>query len=103
MEHVKDSNEYKKVIIENIVFLQGDDFTQYEQDSNVPNYMGDVLYLLQWYYPNEHSTDEYYARDINTPFLGRLIKITGFKGYFLFTKNTSIGYIGLSRIVEFKV
>lgn len=98
MLNLKDSNEYRKVIIENIVFLQGDDFLQYERD----NPAGDLEYLLQWYYPGEHMTGEYYARDINTPFLGRLIKIDGYKGYWLFSKNTSIGYMGLSRIVEFK-
>jgi hypothetical protein len=98
MKNVKDSNEYKKVNIENIVFLQGDDFSQYQEDS--PS--SDIEYLLQWYYPNEHSIDQYNARDINTPFLGRLIKIPGYKGYFLFSKNTRIGYIGLSRVVSFE-
>lgn len=95
---VKQSNEYKKVILENIVFLQGDDYSQYEEESPAD----DIDYLMQWYFPDEHMTSKYYARDINTPFLGRLIKISGYKGYFLFTKNTHIGYIGLSRIVEFK-
>lgn len=95
---LKDSNEYRKVIIEDIVFLQEDGYFQYEQD----NPADDIEYLLQWYFLGEHMTGEYYARDINTPFLGRLIKIKGFKGFFLFSKNTSLGYIGLSRIVEFK-
>lgn len=98
MKNIKESHEYVKVIIETVVFLQGDDFAQYETD----NPADDLDYLLQWYYPNEHMTNEYYARDINTPFLGKLMKIDGYPGYWLFTKNTRIGYIGLSRIVEFR-
>ena len=97
MKNLKEKNEYRKVTIENIVFLQGDDYLEY-QNTEPDN---DVNYLLQWYYPNEHSQDTYNARDINTPFLGKLIKIDGYKGYFLFSKNMSMGYIGLSRIVSF--
>ena len=98
MLNLKPSNEYKKVIIENIVFLRGDDFLIYKQDDP----KNDIEYLLQWYYPGEHSTDSYYARDINTAFLGRLIKINGYAGYFLFSKNISLGYMGLARIVRFE-
>lgn len=98
MKNIKESNEHVKVIIENVVFLQGDDFAQYEQDEP-PN---DLDYLLQWYYPNEHMTEEHYARDINTPFLGKLIKIDGYPGFWLFSKDIRIGYIGLSRIIEFR-
>lgn len=99
MRNLKLSNEYKKVIVESIVFLQGDDYTQYELE----NPESDIDYLLQWYYPNEsRQQDEFYARDINTPFLGRLIKIPGYSGYFLFSKSYNMGYIGLARIVEFR-
>ena len=98
MNNLNERNEYRHVLIDNIVFLQGDDYLQYEQD----NPESDIDYLLQWYYPNESREDNIYnVRDINTAFLGKLIKITGYKGYFLFSKNTSIGYMGLSRIVEF--
>lgn len=96
--NLKFSNAHRKVTIENIVFLQGDDYTQYEEESPAD----DIEYLLQWYYPNEHETADYMAVDINTPFLGRLIKINGLKGYFLFSKNTRIGYLGLSRVVSFE-
>jgi hypothetical protein len=98
MRYIKPANEYRKVVLESIVFLQGDDYLQYESD----NPDSDVDYLLQWYDAGCHETGEYYARDINTAFLGRLIKIRGYKGYFLFSKNASLGYMGLSRIVEFK-
>ena len=98
MKNLKEKNEYRKVTIENIVFLQGDDYLEYQNTE--PD--SDIDYLLQWYYPNEHSQDTYNARDINTPFLGKLIKIDGYKGYFLFSKNMSMGYIGLSRIVGFE-
>lgn len=105
MENLNESNEYRKVVIENIVFLQGDDYSQFEQDNPgiIPGFDDDecIDYLLQWFYPGEHETGEYYARDINTEFLGDLIKIKGHKGYFLYSYNTRIGYIGLSRIVEF--
>ena len=97
MNNLKDKNLYRKVILSDVVFLQGDDFTQYESDSPAD----DIEYLLQWYNGEEYATGEYYARDINTPFLGKIIKIQGCKGYWLFSKNTRIGYIGLSRIVRF--
>lgn len=94
---VKDSNEYKKVVIENIVFLQNSDYTQYLDDA--PD--SDIDYLLNWYDSGKHETNIHDARDINTLFLGKLIKIEGYTGYFLFSKDSRIGYIGLSRIVEF--
>ena len=101
MNSLKKSNEYRKVTIENIVFLQGGDYLQYERDRDVPNYLGDIEYLLQWYYPDEyHEQDDHYAMDLNTPFLGHFIKIDGYKGYFLFSKNTHLGYIGLARLVS---
>lgn len=103
--NVKDSNEYRKVIIENIVFMQGDEFSQFESEHEDISLTYDeqeaVNILLDWYYPGIHETSEYYARDINTEFLGDLIKVNGYTGYFLYSVNTRIGYIGLSRIVEF--
>ena len=104
--NINEQNEYKKVILENIVFMQGDEFSQFEQEHNDISLNFDeqeaVNILLDWWYPGNHETGEYYARDINTPFLGDLIKVEGIKGYFLYSVDTRIGYIGLSRIVEFK-
>lgn len=99
MKNLKPSNEYRKVTLISIVFLQGNDYSQYEQD----NPDNDLDYLLQWYdgTDSHYEQDDYNVIDINTPFLGKLIKIDGYKGYFLFSKNTKIGYIGLARIVEF--
>lgn len=93
------NNLYRKVILSDVVFLQGDDFNQYESES--PD--SDLDYLLQWYNEDDekNATGEFYARDINTPFLGKLIKIDGYTGFWLFSKNTSIGFIGLSRVVRF--
>jgi len=91
------NNEYRKVIVSQVVFLQGDDFNQYEEES--PE--SDLNYLLQWYNGDDEVTGEFYARGINTAFLGKLIKIDGYTGYWLFSKNTSLGYIGLARIVRF--
>jgi hypothetical protein len=95
--NLSEKHPYKKVIVSQIVFLQGDDFSQYEEES--PE--SDLNYLLQWYNGDNDATGEFYSRDINTPFLGKLIKIRGYKGYWLFSKNSSIGYIGLARIVRF--
>lgn len=96
--NLSNKNEYRKVTIANIVFLQGDDYLQYEQDDP-----GDDLgYLLQWYQDSDshYEQDDYYAQDINTPFLGKLIKIDGYKGYFLFSKDTRLGYMGLARLID---
>lgn len=98
MNNLNERNEYRHVIIESIVFLQGDDYTQYESD----NPDNDIDYLLQWYNPGEHDINYDFAVDINTPFLGRLIKIKGYTGYFLFSKSYRLGYMGLSRIVGFE-
>lgn len=97
--NVKQSNEYRKVSLINIVFLQGDDYLQYEQDNPDSN----IDYLLQWYdgTDSHYGQYDYYAKDINTPFLGKLIKIDGYKGYYLFSKDTRLGYIGLGKIVGF--
>jgi hypothetical protein len=96
--NLSERNEYRKVTIASIVFLQGDDYIQYEKD----NPADDLEYLLQWYQDSDshYEQDDYSAGDINTPFLGKLIKIDGYKGYFLFSKNTRIGYMGLARLIE---
>lgn len=96
---LNEKNTYRKVIISDVVFLQGDDFEQYEKDS--PE--SDLDYLLQWYNGDDENniTGQYYARDINTAFLGKLIKIQGYKGYWLFSKNSKAGHMGLLRIVRF--
>jgi hypothetical protein len=98
MNNLNRRNEHRKVVVENVVFLQGDDYSEYQNTE--PD--SDIEYLLQWYYLDEHGQDSYMARDINTPFLGKLIKINGYKGYWLFSKNMSMGYIGLSRMVSFE-
>ena len=104
MKDLKPTNRYRSTLIENIVFLQGDDFRQYEEEEEFEGFgFSDIQYLLNWYYPGEHETNWYKAKEINTPFLGNLIKIDGYKGYFLFAKNTHIGYIGLSRVIEFSM
>lgn len=100
MKNLKPTNRYRKVLIENIVFIQGQDYWDYK-DEIMEKWDNPIDFLLQWYYPNKHDTNWYNAKDINTPFLGNLIKISGYRGYFLFSKNDSIGYIGLSRVVEF--
>lgn len=107
MKNLKPTNRYRKVLIENIVFLQGDDYESYDDIKNANENLGyewsDINYLLQWYYPDKHETIWYGVDGINTEFLGKLIKIPGYTGYFLFSKNTRIGYIGLSRVVEFSM
>lgn len=99
----------KKIRLENIVFLQGDDYTQMCDDID-PDYdpMGIMAawidesklidYLLQWWYPSEHMENVYNAEDINTEFLGYERMIDG--NTFLLSLNESIGYAGLSRIIE---
>lgn len=98
----------KKVKIENIVFLQGDDYTQMENELNESDSPDSCVwlseekvieYLFQWYFPGEHGEDIYNAEDINTAFLGYERKIDN--DIFLFSHNTSLGYAGLSRIVEY--
>lgn len=107
MKDLKPTNRYRKVLIENIVFLRGDDFLEFLDEKErfeaifEDEFFNEINYLLQWYHPGEHSQDWYNAKNINTELLGRLKKIEEYSGYFLFSKNTSIGYIGLSRIVEF--
>lgn len=98
MNNLKSSNRYRKVTLISIVFLQGDDYSQYEQD----NPDSDLDYLLQWYdgTDSHYEQDDYSVRDINTTFLGKLIKIDGYKGYFLFSKDTRLGYMGLDKIIE---
>jgi hypothetical protein len=107
MKNLKPTNRYRSVLIEDIVFLQGQDYDKYIEDKENAEANGfwftPIEYLLQWYYPNEHMQTWHKAKDINTDFLGNLLKIPGYKGYFLFSHNPRLGYIGLSRIVEFSM
>lgn len=102
MNDLKPTNRYRMARIENIVFLQGQDYSDFE-DGVFGEWENKIDCLLQWYYPSEHEANWYKVKDINTPFLGKLIKIDGYRGYFLFSHNSSIGYIGLSRLVEFSI
>lgn len=103
MQDLKVTNRYRKVRIEEIVFLQGQDYSDYV-DGVMGEWEDEIQFLLQWYYPNENHMQNWYSvKGLNTDFLGNLIKIPGYTGYFLFTKNTRIGYIGLSRVVEFSM
>jgi len=100
----------RKVKVEHIVFLDGADYDQLCQDLD-PEYDPEgaiaawldedkvIEYLFQWYYPGEHSIDEFNADDINTEFLGYEREVDGEN--YLFSHNTRFGYAGISRIVEF--
>ena len=103
---LSDKNRYTKVVIEDIVFLTGDDYDSFQvEKENYEELYGDfdeIKYLLQWYYSSEGMENKYNVSGLNTPFLGKLIKIEGYKGYFLYSKNSSLEYIGLSRVVRFE-
>jgi hypothetical protein len=58
MDTSHNNNEYRKVLLHDIVFLQGDDFSEYAEKS--PE--SDLNYLLQWYNGENNITGEYYAR-----------------------------------------
>lgn len=104
--NLKSKNEHTKVKLINIVFLQGDDYPAMEREiADSAGWMreADIIdYLLQWYdNDDEHYMSNVYdTEDINTPFLGKLIKIKGYTGYFLFSHNARIGYAGLAKIIE---
>lgn len=110
MNYLKPTNRYRKVLIEDIVFLQGYDYREFEDAREMfemifeDEIFDEIEYLMQWYYPNENHMQSWHSvKDLNSSFLGNLIKIPGYTGYFLFTKNSRIGYIGLSRVVEFSM
>lgn len=99
----------KKVEIENIVFFQGDDYTElcksldsdYDPNGFVAVWINEsdlIEYILQWYYPNEHERNIYNAEYINTEFLG--YERTVDNDTFLLSHNTRMGYAGLSRITR---
>ena len=103
-------NKIMKVKIESIISCQGEDYNQLCQELD-PDYdpMGSIAawinedslieYFLQWYYPGEHDTNIYDANGINTEFLGYEKNID--QDIFLLSHNSSIGYAGLSRIIEY--
>ena len=86
----------KKVLIENIVFCQGDDYIESMDDMSDSDL---VNYLLEWWYPGEHDTNWYDARGINTPFLGYEYKLDS--DVFLLSHNRRMGYAGISRVLEY--
>jgi hypothetical protein len=103
-----------KVHLENIVFCQGDDYNTLCQDLDpdydpLDVYAADftenqlIEYLLQWWYPGEHSINIYNAEDINTEFLGYEVNIDNCDDIFLLSHNSTIGYAGLSRIVKMEI
>ena len=104
MIKLKEVNQYRKVKIINIVSLQGDDYNTMLNDLNESWLTrGDIIdYMLQWYYNDDdhYQHNVFNAQDINTPFLGRLIKIDGYKGFFFYSHDSRIGYAGLSKIIS---
>ena len=92
----------KKVRLENIVSLQGDDYSsmlvdlennnQTDCDTNIFEYM------CQWWEPDKHDENIYDYSGVNTPFLGYEYKDND--DTFLLSHNSSMGYCALSRILE---
>ena len=112
--NLKESNWYKQVEIASIVFLQSADFNlameylngsewnlTYNDDSSDND---KINYMLEWYQDSDdkYLSSWYAAENLNTPFLGEIIKIKGCKGFFLYSINRRLDYIGLSRILSFK-
>lgn len=93
----------KKVRLENIVCLQGEEYDGMIVDiiNGGGNENSDyviMLYLLDWWYPGEHDENVYDATGIDTPFLG--YKHNHYQDTFLVNHNSSVGYAGLSRILD---
>ena len=111
--NLKKANHYKKVEIASVVYMQGDDFYQLMTELN-PEYNLDhnddssdedkINYMLEWYQDEDlkYMSNWYAAENLNTPFLGKIIKINGYKGYFLYSINRRLDYIGLSKILSLK-
>lgn len=106
-----------KVKVATIVFITGDEFNEIADEFGVES-IDDVnddamaIYLLNWYYgDDELDFNKYDASDINTPFLGYACNIDEDEGLeywsddeavahkkgYLFSRNDSMGYVGLSR------
>ena len=104
--NLSDKTKFTKVIVEDIVFLQGEDYDNYiwlkVAHEKLYGDFDTMGYLLQWYNSGKHMENSYDASGINTPFLGYLKKISGEDGYFLFVENTKTGYIGLAKILRFE-
>ena len=116
MFHLRAKNEHRKIEIANIVALQGDDYNEmceyldadYNGNSTIAAWLIDsdiVNYLLQWYqdsdsrYMSSHY-DAYHLTVNRSAFLGKMIKVKGYKGYFLYNHDSRLGYASLSRLVE---
>jgi hypothetical protein len=97
-------NEGRTVLISNIVNMQGDDYHIFMFDNNFDSFTSKkeiAEKLLDWYFPDEHEVNKHNVEDINSEFLGHLMKLPNIKGYFLFSHNSRIGYLGLSKIEWF--
>ena len=78
---------------------------EYNLDHNDDSSDDDKInYMLEWYQDSDdkYLSSWYDAVNLNTPFLGEIIKIKGYKGYFLYSINRRLDYIGLSKILSLK-
>lgn len=108
--NLKNKNTYKRIEIADIIFLQGEDFNHAMQELN-PTYNLDyndystelekIEYMLQWHQDGDlkYMSNWYNAEHLNSPFLGYIRKIKGYTGYFLYTLNNRLDYMGLSKIL----
>lgn len=80
------------MIIERIIFLQGDAANEALEIYDKHGFEGALQYLDQWYYPNEHETSDTLAA-------GALDTVYEISDYVL-TVNTNLGYIGLEYIKQ---
>lgn len=80
------------MIVEKIIFLQGDDALEALEIYNNHGCEGALQYLDQWYYPNEHETSDKLSA-------GSSDTVYEISDYVL-TVNTNLGYIGLEFIKQ---
>jgi hypothetical protein len=113
MFNLKMKNQYRKVSITNIVALQGYDYNEmckeldsdYDESGSIAAWLNDkdvIDYLLQWYQDSDncYQVSNYDAYHLNSNFLGKVVKVNGYKGYFLYNHNSKMGYASLGRLVE---
>jgi hypothetical protein len=80
------------MLIERIIFLQGDQANEALDLYENKGPEGALQYLDQWYYPGEHETSD-------KPSAGSTDRVYEISDYLL-TVNTSLGYIGLEYVLE---
>jgi len=87
------------ILVGNIVFLQGDDYSQMLDDlkDDSPSESEIIDYLLQWDSGEHLLGDSYDASLVNSEFLGYERIINGRK--FLYSHNPGIGYAGISAVL----